>query len=177
METKNLIIICVTIIALLLIAIGTLFMLSNNPIGTSLNVDIDSPVYINDTISIKLFDNESNPLANKTINLTLKNSKKEYVKTIKTNEKGIAKYKLNLPKGNYKLNASFSEEGYITSYATDSFELKKHEVKKATPKYTSQGDPLYAANGAKFVGYAGDGSWANYYKDGHYYDSDGVLIG
>lgn len=55
--------------------------------------------------------------------------------------------------------------------------MKKHEVKKATPQYTSQGDPLYAANGAKFVGYAGDGSWANYYKDGHYYDSDGELIG
>lgn len=72
-----------------MIGIGTVFMLSNNPIGTSLNVDIDSPVYINDTISIKLFNNESNPLANKTINLTLKNSKKEYVKSIKTNEKGL----------------------------------------------------------------------------------------
>lgn len=177
METKNLIIICVTLIALVLIAIGTLVTLSNNPIATSLNVNIDSPVYINDTISIKLVDNESNPLANKTINLNLTNSnKKDTIKSIKTNKKGIAKFKLNLPKDDYILNASFSEEGYISSYVTDSFELKKHEVKKPTPKYTSQGDPLYAANGAKFVGYAGDGTWANYYKDGHYYDVDGVQI-
>ena len=38
-------------------------------------------------------------------------------------------------------------------------------------------DPEYASNGAKFVGYAGDGTWANYYKDGHYYTVDGELIG
>ena len=38
-------------------------------------------------------------------------------------------------------------------------------------------DPEYASNGAQFVGYAGDGTWANYYKDGHYYTVDGDLIG
>ena len=38
------------------------------------------------------------------------------------------------------------------------------------------GDPKYASNGAEFVGYAGDGGWANYIKDGHYYDVDGVQI-
>ncbi|MBQ7141426.1 MAG: hypothetical protein IJO32_08000 [Bacilli bacterium] len=37
-------------------------------------------------------------------------------------------------------------------------------------------DPKYASNGAKFVGYAGDGSWANYYKNGHYYTVDGDQI-
>ena len=37
-------------------------------------------------------------------------------------------------------------------------------------------DPEYALNGAKFVGYAGDGTWANYYKDGHYYTVDGEQI-
>ena len=180
METKNLIIICITAIILVLIAVGAIFIMSHNPVKTSLNLNIDSPIYINDSISIKLVDNESNTLVNKTININLTNSdKKEYIKSVETNENGIAKYKLNLPKGDYKLNASFSEEGYVDSYATDSFELKKHEVKKAstpTPQYTSKGDPLYAANGAKFVGYAGDGSWANYYKDGHYYDVDGYQI-
>ena len=180
METKNLIIICITVVILVLIAVGTLVMISNNPVKTSLNIDIDSPVYINDSISIKLVDNESNPLENKTINLNLTNSnKKEYIKSVVTNEHGIAKYKLSLPKEDYILNASFSEKGYVGSYATDSFELKKHETKRTsstTPQYTSKGDPLYAANGAKFVGYAGDGSWANYYKDGHYYDVDGIQI-
>ena len=50
---------------------------------------VDKIVQGNTSNIVKLFNNESNPLANKTINLTLKNSKKEYVKSIKTNEKGL----------------------------------------------------------------------------------------
>ena len=103
-----------------------------------------------------------------------------------------------------KVDKKVSNAGEITVYSKDAFEYYPDKAKITI--YDSKGnkldtttvtlaensepqsfdfssdsrprkeDPKYASNGAKFIGYAGDGSWANYYKDGHYYDVDGEQI-
>ena len=109
----------------------------------------------------------------------------------------------NLNKG-IKVDNEVSNTGEITVYSKDSFDeypdkaiitiydsnKNKLDEKTVTLNQGSEpqdfkfsgypkprnGDPKYASNGAEFVGYAGDGGWANYIKDGHYYDVDGVQI-
>ena len=75
----------------------------------------------------------------------------------------------------------YPDKAIITIYDSNGNKLDTQtvtlELNSEPQTFKFFNDPEYASNGAKFVGYAGDGTWANYYKDGHYYTVDGELIG
>ena len=75
----------------------------------------------------------------------------------------------------------YPDKAIITIYDSDGNKLDTQtvtlEINSEPQTFKFYSDPEYASNGAKFVGYGGDGTWANYYKDGHYYTVDGELIG
>lgn len=59
--------------------------------------------------SVELTDSNSTPLANKTVTFTVDDTETNQT----TDEKGIAKLKINLSPGKYTVKYSFSEEGYV----------------------------------------------------------------
>ena len=106
METKKLILICATVIICVAIIAGV-FVFSNKT-STTLIEDQDSTFTIGNKYSVCLIDANGNKLSNKTINLafTDENGVVEYF-DVSTNDKGIAKQKIDLSAGNYSVNASF----------------------------------------------------------------------
>ena len=132
METKKLILICATIIICVAIIAGV-FVFSNKT-STTIIEDKDSTFTIGNKYSVCLIDANGNKLSNKTINLafTDENGVVEYF-DVSTNDKGIAKQKIDLSAGNYSVNASFGgDDKFGPSSVTQSIKVKKKAKKKET---------------------------------------------
>ena len=115
METKKLILICATIIICVAIIAGV-FVFSNKT-STTIIEDKDSTFTIGNKYSVCLID------ANGVV---------EYF-DVSTNDKGIAKQKIDLSAGNYSVNASFGgDDKFGPSSVTQSIKVKKKAKKKET---------------------------------------------
>lgn len=125
MEDKKLIIICLTII-ICVGAIASTFVFLNHKADTTLIEDSDSTFTIGSKYSVSLIDSNGNKLSNKTINLafTNLNGNTEYF-DVSTNGNGVAKLKIDLPKGNYSVNASFGgDDKFKPSSVTQNIRVK-----------------------------------------------------
>ena len=147
MENKNLIIIiCVAIVICAIIGFG-IFALTSTQTESVISADIPSSLTVGDTISISLIDSEGSPLKNKDIILTFtdSNNKSKNV-TVKTNDAGIAKYKVKLESGKYTINGLFKEDGYKSS----NFIKKKTDTtptKSSSSSYSSSySEPSYGSD-------------------------------
>ena len=130
METKNLILICATIIICVAIVAGV-FVFSNKT-STTLIEDSHSTITIGNKYSVSLIDAKGNKLSNKTISFafTNKNGVTEYYEGL-TDEKGMAKLKIDLSPGEYTANASFfGDDKFEPSSAAQKIKVKKKAQKK-----------------------------------------------
>lgn len=80
---------------------------------------------------IKLIDERNYTIANKTIKMTIKNSKSTYKFQGKTGSNGKIQFNINIPKGTYTATLSFNEDANFTK------STKKLSVKVLSPKITA----------------------------------------
>ncbi len=138
METKNLIIICATVILAVIIILSA-FIYVNMGNETHLSSNIADTMHNGDEIIIKLVDKNNYPIANKTVNISFEGKSGDIVSyDLNTNEKGEIYYIINLTDGNYTFLANYPGELQLKSSSLEkSFEVKK-EVKTATPTTSSK---------------------------------------
>ena len=130
---KKLIAICLLIIFAVAAISGAVVFL-NKKTSTTLIEDSDSTFTIGNKYSVSLIDADGNKLANRTINLAFTDSdgNTEYY-DVSTNEKGVAKLKIDLPKGNYSVNASFGgDDKFKASSFTQNIRVKNKPQEKTS---------------------------------------------
>lgn len=140
METKKLTIICVTIIAIVLIAVGAVVFTSIQKDDSTINVSSNRVLYENGYLTVKLTDLNNTPIVNEKLNLTISdgNGKVKVKEIITTNSKGSAKYKLGMKKGRYDVRVVFEgNKDFYPSNATQKLTIKE-KVKKTVSKQTYQ---------------------------------------
>ena len=164
MENRNIIIIVVALIAILLVAVGFVFL---NPTDakkpTKIKVISDKEQFEGGELKIKLTDLNKTPLSKEIVNVTITNKKGKVVvdDAVKTNSKGKAKLDLDLKKGKYWVNVTYGgNENYTGNNTTQKLKIKEEE-KVVEP----EPEPIETAE--EEVDYNSPDS--NYYK----WDSDG----
>ena len=135
MESKNIIIILLVIIAILGLVAGVMFLQQTSAKEpTKIKITSNKTLYKGNNLSIKLTDLNKTPLSKEKVNITIKNSKGKIVvnKTLKTNDKGNAKLDLNLKKGKYDVTVSYGgNENYTGNNTTQKLTIKE-EAKQST---------------------------------------------
>ncbi|ADC46340.1 hypothetical protein mru_0489 [Methanobrevibacter ruminantium M1] len=168
METKNLIIICATVILAVVIVLSA-FIYVNMGNETHISSNIADTLQNGDEIVVKLVDKDNKPLVNKTISLNFKdeNGKGNAVSyDLLTNDKGEVYYNVNLTEGKYVFSADYAGETFIGSSSLNkSVEVKK-DVKTANLSSTD------TTKTAKTKTYT---DWQEDYETGRY-DEDGNPI-
>ena len=196
METKKLTIICITIILIVLIVVGAVVFTSmNSKQESKIKVSSDKTLYEGGSLTVKLTDLNNTPFVNEKVNLTItdKNGKKKVNKIITTNNKGTAKFKLNLAKGTYNVLVVFEgNKNYKPSNATQKLTIKekakevassKPTYQKYSPQYGTYVNEYTDSNGIQHIDGA-NGVRVSYdpstgietYDDGHGH-VDSVLMG
>jgi len=144
MENKNIIIILVAAIIVLAVIAGVMFMQqSHSKEPTKVKITSEKKQTEGGKLKIQLTDLNKTALSKQKVNVTVKNKKGKVIinKTIKTNSKGNAKLDLNLKKGEYKVNVTYSgNENYTGNSTAQKLTIKK-EVKK-----TSKSDSASSAS-------------------------------
>ena len=194
METKNIIIICLTIIVLVCLGI---FLMTNMNSQEESHITILTSQYLTagDSLKLKLCDKDSKGIANQTIDLKIKSndgSKNDEI-TVATNEKGECRID-NIPKGNYTLTAKYAGTRDYQAYTLNyEFVVKEKEVQKPVQsttsnsksgEYASDYKVDYVINGwdpsehEVSREYIGDGNYRITYDDGYFrvVDSDGNIL-
>ncbi|MBR5503796.1 MAG: hypothetical protein IKV87_05080 [Methanobrevibacter sp.] len=133
METKNLIIICATII--ILVCLG-LFIMSNMNSQEETHITVLTSQYLTegDTLKLKLCDKDSKGIANQNIKLKIE-SKDGTVNqeiSITTNDKGECQIE-NFQRGNYTLFAKYDGTSQYKGYSLNyEFVVKAPEVQTSS---------------------------------------------
>lgn len=152
MNSKNLIIICIAIIAIT--AIGSFIALNiNTAKETNLEVLSNSSLYPGEEFKVKLADDE-NPIAGQSLFVTFKDANGNLnTFNLETNEEGIAVYNTeDLESGNYTVEITYAgNDDFKSANATSNLEIKNKVVVSETPKavYKSTStntDPDYDAS-------------------------------
>ena len=152
MENKKLGIILLIVIAMVIIGFIA-FASMHTQEGSKVKITSNKTLYENGTLKVKLMDLNKTPIANGTVNITVKDKKgKEKIKkAIKSNSKGMASLKLNLKKGKYDVNATFEGNDNYTANSTTQKLTVKEKVKVTKSKSSQQSFPVNTVT----------------YKDGH----------
>ena len=133
MEKNKIIIVILIIVVVILAAAMAAMMLP------SLNAQKDSKIaivsnktlYEGDNLTVKLTDLNKTPIKKEFINVTVadKDGKVVVNKSIKTDSKGKATFKLKLDAGKYTVNASFGgNENFTGNNTTKKITIKEEEV-------------------------------------------------
>ena len=151
MESKKLVIICIAVI--IAVASISYAIIATSQTDTSIKIKVNSPFYKNDSIKMTLTDKDGNKLANKTIILSFTDKDNKTInKNVTTNDKGIAKYKVKLSKGNYSILGMFTgDKHYKSSNFTYDLKVKEKEIKKSLPKKSSSSN--YKSQSKSYSGY------------------------
>lgn len=187
METKNLIIICLTIIIVLTMGLTTIFYI-NNPHKTSITVLTKQNLTQGDSLKLKLTDNNKNNITNQIIELkiTYNNGSTYHNTNIKTNENGEAEIN-NIEPGNYIIYIKYQgNKDYKGTNLTYKFKVKYKKNRKtintneyATPykvdEIVNGWDPSEHEISREDLG---DGNQRVYYDDGYsrVIDKDGNIL-
>ena len=149
MENKNIIIILIAIVIVLAAITGVMFLQSSNAKEpTKIKITSDKEQYEGGELSIKLTDQNKTPISKEIVNITITNKKGKVVvnETVKTNSKGKAKLDLDLKKGKYAVNVTYSgNENYTGNSTTQNLTIKE-EVKETVSVSSSSGyttEPVY----------------------------------
>ena len=133
MENRNIIIILVAVVIVLAVVAGAMFLQSSNVKDpTKIKITSDKEQYEGGKLKIQLTDLNKTAISKQKVNITITNKKGEVVvnETVKTNSKGQAKLDLNLKKGKYNVNVTYSgNENYTGNSTTQKLNIKE-EVKE-----------------------------------------------
>lgn len=155
METKNLIIICATIILAVIIVLSAV-MYTNMGNETTIKSNIGGTIQNGDEISLNLVDKDSNPLPNKTVTISFENKNGNVTSyDLTTDNNGEADYKVNLTEGNYTFTAKFNGELFLQSSDLNKSIEIENEVKSADSSSTQSKSKTY-------------GDWQKDYETGEY---------
>lgn len=155
METKNLIIICATIILAVIIVLSAV-MYTNMGNETTIKSNIGGTIQNGDEISLNLMDKDSNPLPNKTVTISFENKNGNVTSyDLTTDNNGEADYKVNLTEGNYTFTAKFNGELFLQSSDLNKSIEIENEVKSADSSSTQSKSKTY-------------GDWQKDYETGEY---------
>lgn len=162
MESKTIIIILLVVIAVLAAMVGMALMPPENSKKASVvKITSDKTIYEGESISIRLSDLNKTPIAKQIVNITIYNSKGKAVvdDVVKTNSKGKAELDLDLKKGGYTVNVTYSGNDNYTGNATSQkLSIKEEEVAQAEHEITSDTTYVERTEGNLVYGY----------KDGRY---------
>lgn len=155
METKNLIIICATIILAVIIVLSAVIF-TNMGNETTIKSNIGGTIQNGDEISLNLVDKDSNPLPNKTVTISFENKNGNVTSyDLTTDNNGEADYKVNLTEGNYTFTAKFDGELFLQSSDLNKSIEIENEVKSADSSSTQSKSKTY-------------GDWQKDYETGEY---------
>ncbi len=155
METKNLIIICATIILAVIIILSAVIF-TNMGNETTIKSNIGGTIQNGDEISLNLVDKDSNPLPNKTVTISFENKNGNVTSyDLTTDNNGEADYKVNLTEGNYTFTAKFNGELFLQSSDLNKSIEIENEVKSADSSSTQSKSKTY-------------GDWQKDYETGEY---------
>ncbi len=193
MQTRDIAIICITII--ILVAIGVFAISSSNfAEDTILEITSDENLDEGDSLIIKLTDKDNKELANKTISINITDKSSNIVEsfTLKTNSNGEAKVN-NLKSGNFSASALFiGDKNYKQSHAEKDFNVKKIVTESSSSTSSTSDSTEYATTykaDEEVNGWdpnehevsredLGDGSQRITYDDGYFriVDKDGNIL-
>lgn len=178
METKNLIIICLTIIIVLTMGLTTIsYITTTNLHETNITILTKQNLTQGDALKLKLTDNNGNNILNQIIelNIAYKNGSTYQNTKIKTNENGEIEIN-NIEPGNYIIHINYpGNNEYEKTNLTYNFKVKYKKNKKtintneyAAPYKTDEvidgWDPTEHEVSREDVG---DGNQRVYYDDGY----------
>jgi hypothetical protein len=150
------------VIVILAAAIGfILFNPTNAKEPTKIKITSDKEQYEGGKLKIKLTDLNKTPISKEIVNITVTNKKGKVVvdDVVKTDSKGKAKLDLNLKKGKYKVNVTYSgNENYTGNNTTQKLKIKEEEKVEETQP-ASQSDTYVERT---------EGNLQYGYKDGRY---------
>ena len=190
MNSRDITIICITII--LLIAIGAYVMIGMNVHHDTsiMTMTSSSSLTEGDSLVLKLTDDKGNPLPNQKIEINMTHASNGITEnfTLKTNTEGVCKLE-DLPADNYTLSAKYNGNNeYEPAYLGGMIYVKKSD--KASTQ-TSSSDKYKTANTVDDVvnGWdpsehevsredLGDGTYRITYDDGYFriVDKDGNIL-
>ena len=130
MNTRDLVVICITLI--LLMSIGLFVAFSSNDTQATILTMTSSPI-LNEggNLTLKLNDDEGSAIADQRIEINLTHADNGIIEnfTLKTNENGECKLE-DLPAGNYSLIAKYyGNKNYKESSISGNITVKKNESK------------------------------------------------
>lgn len=128
-ENKNIIVILVAIIIVLAVIAGAMFLQSANAKEpTKIRITSDKSQYEGGNVEIQLTDLNKTAISKENVNLTITNSKGKVVvdEAVKTNSNGKAKIDLDLKKGKYTVNVTYSgNDNYTGNKTTQKLTIKE----------------------------------------------------
>lgn len=150
MESKNGVILLIAIIAVLGLVIGVMFSQTTTAKEpTEIKITSNKTLFKGDDLSVKLTDLNKTSLSKEKVKIIIKDSKGKIVinKTVKTNSKGNAKLDLDLKKGKYDVQVTYSgNENYTGNNTTQKLTIKeKEKVVEATVEQSSS-EPQYLSD-------------------------------
>ena len=189
MNSRDIIIICITII--LLIAIGAYFMIGMNAHHDTsvMTMTSSSNLQEGDSLILKLTDDKGNPLPNQKIEINMTHASNGITEnfTLKTNDEGVCKLE-DLPADNYTVSAKYyGNNDYEPAFLGGTIYVKKTNkasTQTSSDKYKTDNkvddvidgwDPSEHEVSREDLG---DGTYRITYDDGYFriVDKDGNIL-
>ena len=145
MENKNIIILLVAIIVVLGIVLGVMLMQPEAKTPTKVKITSDDKQYEDGKLKIQLTDLNKTAISKEKVDITItdKNGKVVVSEKVKTDSKGKAKLDLDLEKGKYTVNVTYSGNENYTGNNTSQKLTIKEEVKETVSISSSNDYPEY----------------------------------
>lgn len=199
MENKNIILVLVIIIIILAVIAGAMFF-KQNPTkeATKVKITSDKTQYEGGKISLQLTDLNKTAISKEKVTIIIKNKKGKVVvnQSIETNSKGKAKLDLDLKKGKYIVNVTYSgNENYTGNSTSEKLSIKEATTieensvdTSAYPDYspyfgnyriveTENELALVETSDGKYYVFAGDGAYTYGGHDSQGYIELGTYVG
>lgn len=144
------------IVVIAIISVGMVMGVSDtSKTDTKLKIKASSPIHEGDKIKIKLMDANNTTISNKTVNVTLKDENNEsYNYSVTTNDKGVAKLKLDKGAGEYEVICNFTgDDKYNPCNKTIKITIEE-EVVEEEESYEDSG-AFYSAQEGRVI-YTGE---------------------
>lgn len=130
MDKDKIIIIGLIIVIVALIVALAIAMQPPTKENTKLKITSNKTLYEGDTLKVKLTDINGTPISGEVINISITNKNGDIAEySVTTNDKGVAKLKLDQNSGKYAVNCTYGgNENYTGNNTTQKLEIKEEVV-------------------------------------------------
>lgn len=142
MDKDKIIIIGLIIVIVALIVALAIAMQPPTKENTKLKITSNKTLYEGDTLKVKLTDINGTPISGEVINISITNKNGDSAAySVTTNDKGVAKLKLDQKSGKYAVNCTYGgNENYTWNNTTQNLEIKEEvvETEPVEEQYSSR---------------------------------------